>query len=691
MEKDDLEEPRVDRPDRAGRLKRRRIVSEALIINNSSPAEYPPWDLWVSASSTRNYLMKDPLLDWLSYYSSTINLKGTPYAQYAKTVKSRSDSFKDFIMSQGIEFERYVIQYMYRKHGKDMILDIGGNTNARDQTKAKETLEAMNRGVPFIYQGVLHNSDDLTYGVPDLIVRSDWLRHIVTETPIDENSSFITAPFLRNYLDSKLGSDEVHPPNYHYRVVDIKFSSLHLRADGVHLLNSGSIPAYKGQLYIYTKALGKLQGYQPPEAYMLGRKWKYQSKNIIYKGQSCFDRLGVVDYEGVDKMYIEKTASAVQWIKDMRRDGASWSVGPDLPLCRPELYPNMSNLADYPWRPIKKKIAEDIGEITSLWMCGVKNRNIAISNDIYRWTDERCTTETLGINGPKIKRVLDKILEINRGGGIYPSQSVHPPVILNNDQGWQTRQTIEFFVDFEFISDVVSDIGKSVPEVHAKSIIFMIGVGHYAPVRRSNSEGGYSHGGSETWIYKEFTVNSLTESEEYKICSQFSQYIREESDWWDCPNPLLIHWSNAENWQWKSAVERHKNPRLWIPAKNKLDSEVLETPRWFDLLQVFRNEPIVIRGCLGFGLKEVATTLANLGLIQTRWNYESSCVDGSSAMITAYKAYKEAKGRGISMRDMPLIKEVIKYNEVDCKVIAEVMTYLRTTHVEGADEIQIFD
>jgi hypothetical protein len=690
MEKDDLEEPRVDRPDRAGRLKRRRVTAEALVIGragyDTGQPSYPPWDLWVSASSTRNYLIKDPLLDWLSYYSSTLNLTGTPYGAYAKTVKSRSDSFTDFILNQGIEFESKVIQYMYKKHGRDVILDIGGNTNARDLGKAKETLEAMNRGVPIIYQGVLHNLDDLTYGVPDLIVRSDWLNHIVKEEVLDEELALTSAPNLTNCIDEELGSDERSPPKYHYRIVDIKFSSLHLRADGVHLLNSGSIPAYKGQLYIYTKTLGKLQGYQPPEAYMLGRKWKYQSKSVVYKGKSCFDRLGVIDYEGVDKMYVDRTASAVSWIKDMRRDGASWSVGPDLPLCRSELYPNMSNQQDYPWRPIKKKIAEDIGEITSLWMCGVKNRNIAIANNVYRWTDERCTTETLGINGPKIKRVLDKILEINRGGGMNP---IHPPVVLNNDQGWQRSQTIEFFVDFEFINDVVSDIGKSVPEVHAKSIIFMIGVGHYAPGTGGHGQGQLS---GREWIYKEFTVNSLTESEEYKICTKFSQYIREESDWWDCPNPLLIHWSNAENWQWKNATERHKNPRLWIPAKNKLlDVHTDESPRWFDLLQVFRSEPIVIRGCLGFGLKEVATTLANLGLIQTRWNYESSCVDGSSAMITAYNAYKDAKKRGISMRDMPLIKDVIKYNEVDCKAIAEIMTYLREHHIPGADEVQIFD
>ena len=42
---------------------------------------------------------------------------------------------------------------------------------------------------------------------------------------------------------------------YHYVVVDIKFSTLPLRADGVHLLNAGKFPAYKSQAWIYTQAL----------------------------------------------------------------------------------------------------------------------------------------------------------------------------------------------------------------------------------------------------------------------------------------------------------------------------------------------------------------------------------------------------------------------------------------------------
>ena len=38
-----------------------------------------------------------------------------------------------------------------------------------------------------------------------------------------------------------------------YYVIDIKFTTLKLTCDGIHVLNSGLFPAYKAQLYVYTQ------------------------------------------------------------------------------------------------------------------------------------------------------------------------------------------------------------------------------------------------------------------------------------------------------------------------------------------------------------------------------------------------------------------------------------------------------
>lgn len=638
--------------------------------------EETDWSKWVSASSTRNYLIKDPLLDWLGYHGSNFASKNPQYApavERSKTTSRSESNFTEFIMAQGNEFEAKVMEYLYSTAGKDVIVDIGGNgsVNSKSEQKARDTLSAMNKGIPIIYSGVLHNPENQTYGVPDLIVRSDWLREIVKTSPIHEAEEDIPAPLLRDVFS---GDDNPKAPNYHYRIVDIKFSTLNLRADGIHILNSGSFPAYKGQLYVYTVALGRIQGYTPNSAYILGRKWTFKTKGDTFRSDSCVDKLGVINYDTVDLEYVEKTRKAIEWIKDMRANGANWDIT-NVPLCRPELYPNMSNHYDYPWNGVKKQLATANKEITDLWMCGVKNREVAIANGVYKWTDPRCTTNNLGVHGPATSRVLKEILAINRDSQLF---KILPRVIQNNDQNWQHRQRLEMFVDFEFVNDVVSDF-STMPKVSAKAIIFMIGVGYFDFY-------------TDEWIYREFTVNALSLEEECRICTEFSSYVRQEAKWFSCPNPLLVHWSNAENWQWENAYNKHEAfsvENSWIPSLATADFET--QPRWFDLLQVFRKEPIVIKGCLGFGLKEVAGALANYGFIKTKWDANSSCVDGTGAMLGAFKASRESKARGINFKDMPLIKEIARYNEVDCKVVGEIMGYLRDEHCEKSEDISLFD
>ena len=158
----------------------------------------------------------------------------------------------------------------------------------------------------------------------------------------------------------------------------------------------------------------------------------------------------------------------------------------------------MSNSHDYPWRPVKEMIAEEIAEITDLWMCGVKNREKAHAAKVYRWTDPKCTTEILGVTGPKIKRIPKRVtISFNKDES---DAKITPEIIANNDDGWQSRRLVEFYVDFEYMNDVMCET-SSMPIVKTSSIIFMIGAGYFDP---------FTH----EWIYRSFTVDSLTGQEE---------------------------------------------------------------------------------------------------------------------------------------------------------------------------------
>ena len=64
-------------------------------------------------------------------------------------------------------------------------------------------------------------------------------------------------------------------------MVDTKFTTLHLNASGTELANGGSVPAYKAQVYIYNRMLGRLQDFEPPESYLLGRGWQRTQKGTL--------------------------------------------------------------------------------------------------------------------------------------------------------------------------------------------------------------------------------------------------------------------------------------------------------------------------------------------------------------------------------------------------------------------------
>jgi len=648
-------------PESPGKNKRPRLsleVPQETPVDESFSISAPrdtDWDTWVSATQTRNYLLKDPLLDWIQAHYSPFVTKNPQYTKKilrAVTSHKTHHNFTEFIMEQGNKFESHVIGEICHRFGAELVRAVGGDLNPHSPEKVQETLDAMNRGVPFIHSGLLHNPDNQTYGIPDLIVRSDWINRLVAIRPLTKVETKISAKNLIDPLNPE------NPPSYHYRIVDIKFSTLPLRCDGVHILNTRSFPAYKSQLWVYNEALARIQGYKPSEAYLLGRRWRFSSKGETYVGESCFDRLGVVNYITMDNEYPKKTQDAIQWVKEVHQDEAKgWNVL-HVPLEREELYPNMSNSHDHPWRSVKRKLADATGEITSLWMIGVKHRKRAHEAGVYKWTDPRCTTDVLGVKAAFTKGILEKMIRINRPRKRPRIQKIEPRYIKNNLGGWKIPDRVEFYVDFETVNDVLTDF-SDMPMVRTTSLIFMIGVGHINPL-------------TQTWIYHNFTVDALELKEEARICQEFSDYIRKEAKIYGVTSPSCIHWAPAEDRFWNSAVGRHP---IESDHWHSCDWE------WVDLMQVFKEEPIVIEGCMGFSLKKVTKAMHRHGYIKTIWDKGSSCLDGRSAMVGAWNSYQEAKIRKISMRQMPEMREIAKYNEVDVKVMQEIIDYLRKNHL----------
>ena len=202
------------------------------------PATSAEWDEWVSPSATRNHVLDDPLLDWLNRYGEAHGFVRDP-------IEEPTD-FLTFLFAKGNAFEAAVVEHLRGLADLRTIVPEGAKREERrDLAFAEATFAAMAEGVPIICQGSLRDAETRTYGGPDLLVRSDVLAELFPDSLSAEEAA-VAAP------DLGIG-------DRHYRVVDIKFSTLHLAAGG-ELGNSGSAPAYKAQVFIYNRALGEAAG-----------------------------------------------------------------------------------------------------------------------------------------------------------------------------------------------------------------------------------------------------------------------------------------------------------------------------------------------------------------------------------------------------------------------------------------------
>ena len=204
----------------------------------------------------------------------------------------------------------------------DQFVQVTSMKEVYSKEKAIDTYLHMIKGTPIIYQGVLHNPINRTFGIPDLLIRSDYINKITGKNMIEEE-------------DLKLSTNKFYH-DYHYRVIEIKSSTLYLM-DNDRIFNRGSISAHKAQITIYNEALGFLQGHTPSQAYIIGNKWK--KKNI--KGHDTLSNFGIIDFSDYDKKYIKDVEESIKWYRDLMTNGDKWSI--DHPSNK-FLYPNFCHL-----------------------------------------------------------------------------------------------------------------------------------------------------------------------------------------------------------------------------------------------------------------------------------------------------------------------------------------------------------
>lgn len=596
----------------------------------ADPKTEAEWDEWVVVGAVRHWCDADPLLDWLDRYGEQ---HGFLRDDQLSTYDPRFDLFR-LIGERGHRFEELVKERIEKKHAIRRIGDL--RPDARSLDAARATWQAMASGDEIVAGGVLRDPQAMTYGTVDLLVRSDVLREMFP-TAFDGEEEDLVAPALPGQ-------------SWHYRIVDIRYTTLDLLKDGS--LSSSNDLGLMTRLWMLNTALGRMQALTPPFAYVMGRGWRQGQ----LRGNSCWERLGRVPREvfvrSQDRDISTVAHDAATWIRRVREEGASWRVRP-VPSV-PELWPNMKNRYDSPWQRAKRELAEELAELTQVSHIGPRVRAQAHARGITRLDDPTLSASFLGITQQSGAAIVDAILAVDRS---RDRGYVRPPRIKADEGRWREPGKVECYVDFETVNDVLDDLAKF-PERGGVALIFQIGCG-----RMQDGE----------WTFRRFTARALTSEAEADMIDEWIGHLRElaaQAGLASVNEIRMFHWSAAETSAienaYRSALERHAD-RGWPELT------------WYDLLEkVIRAEPVVVRGAHGFGLKAVTNAMFRHGLITTQW--EDGLADGAGVMAGAWHASREAALRGMPLYDIPLMREVDRYNEIDCRAMAEVLGHLRREH-----------
>ena len=171
---DDLEQPSVSCGTRS---KRPRITeSYASFYTKLDQLREKPW---ISATKTFNYMANDHLVDWLKMYASRDRT-------ISKDDLNFEETFLSFLSKKGVIFENKVVDYI-----RSLNFHTVHVSDFYNKESAKKTVQYMKEGVPIIHSAPVYNRKNNTYGIIDLLVRSDYINKLFQEDVLTQKKKHI--------------------------------------------------------------------------------------------------------------------------------------------------------------------------------------------------------------------------------------------------------------------------------------------------------------------------------------------------------------------------------------------------------------------------------------------------------------------------------------------------------------------
>lgn len=564
-----------------------------------------PLDDWIEARETASYFYGDTLLYWLEAHSSR---KGFLRDSERPGYDSETD-MSVFLREKAALFRTAVVEYLIAHQFS--VIDLSETFLPNDTNAALD-------GKPdVLLRPFLQNERRRVIARPTFVMSRSAIQRLFAEPP---------------NLESETAE---------YFIVETRAAKLDLGIKG-GVSKSDSIRVLQAQMTLANEALSDITGNRAGVGLLIGRGWKQTVEKEKRRSQGCLDKAGVIRLDEADLQ--NELGDALQWIRRVRREGGEWDIFPTPTV--PQLRPNTSSRYDFPWHKAKAEIAEKLRDPILLWNVGASNRDKALAQGIERYDDPRATAEAFGVQ-PDKAQTLDAILAMAR----RPSAEIEPARVESERAVWGEPAVVEFYVDFETVTDTDDDC-SDFPRAGGQPLIFMVGCGHV------------EHG---VWKFENFVAETLTPAGEAKMIDSWLAHMENVRLRLGphIERPICYHWSAAEEGsfakQYSSARSRH--PEAAWPE-----------PNWFDFLtRVFRKEPILVPGALGFGLKTIARAMHARGCIDVIWDEGPG--DGLGAMVGAWRAYARCNGKPV--QSDPAMQGIIKYNAIDCQTMQQIIAWLR--------------
>jgi len=544
---------------------------------------------WMPVTAIRPFIFEDPGLVWLEHHGE----------QHGFAPETSPYDFLVFIAKKSKEFEQKWTNE--KAPGAQQVCKEAFEARLAD--KVRDTYDLITKRAPVIAQPALWWAPEKIYGVPDLLIHISWMQK--------------KFPGLFAEIQS-VDSDD------YYLVFDIKFTTKLEETKKAKDLEN-----YSAQVRLYSYMLGHIQCVMPSRAYLITRDRIENPLPVIIKSE-------------LEKLLDKDLACYRDEYLDIKLNGAKYT-----PWEHEKVALNISH-EDERWQTAKKTIAlqKVPGRDSSLLYQIGPNAKRELAEGGYPNLDSMLQEDPNNIPferfrglGPAKSKRIRAILSANRTASpVLPPPSVIPP-----------KKDFEFFVDFEYLTNLNVDFDKQWPTLDGCEMIFMVGI-------------GWEEDGS--WSFETFISDREDQVAERQMFDKLFDFLRTKTEgkFTDDSITAFYHWTSAEVWQAKRVAERHNLP----------NDHVIRILPWKDLQKMFLEGPVAVPEAWGYELKEVAHALASIDpAFDPHWPGDLD--EGLRAMVMGWKAYESTSP--IETGEMTTLK---LYLEADCKALRNILKWLRS-------------